>query len=167
MNVTETLAIADQITEQLAYGVYGPQAAQSTSGPSYGWNNGTAAATIDLHVEFAGTAAVTLAPGTGVTYILSALTDGLGRAVAFRRLRKLLLVLTARTDGDSLAVGAAATDPFAGTGTAAIPVRDALALVAQDAAGMVVAAGSADQLLINNPGAHPITFTLSLSGCSA
>ena len=112
---------------------------------------------------------MTLAPSASVTYTLSALTDSQGRTVAFARVRKLMIWLATRNDGDYLTVGNATTHAWTGlcsSGTALISVYDALVAVAANKVGLVVSSGSNDQIKITNAGAASITFGINASGCS-
>ena len=172
-NCLNNFTVSDQITEVLSLGAIN-EPVQATSAPAYQFTNGTSstgtvANVIDLHWELSGANAVTLASSASVTYTLSALTDSEGRTVALARVRKLLIWLVSRTDGDYLSVGNAASHAWTGlcsSGTATLKVYDQLSAVAANAVGLVVSSGSSDQLKIVNSGSASITFGINISGCS-
>jgi hypothetical protein len=172
VNVSQNIIINDTVTEQLAYGG-ASVGATSPESPSFSFSNGssttgTVGNVINLQWQKATAAgtAVTLAAGASVTYILSALTDDLGRAVAFARLRRLAIRVAAKTVGGSLTVGGATANPCTAIVNGTFPVTDYDLKVFADPLGAVVAAGSADQLKIANPSANPITFEIAITGCS-
>lgn len=174
MNCAQQIVIRDEVTEQLALGTASVGVVFPES-PAYSFSNGTSTAgtvpnVIDLHWEKGslGGSAVTLAASASVTYTLSALTDDQGRAVAFARLHGFTIRVIATTagSGDFLTVGGAATHPCLSIVNGTFIVKDYEKKVAQDAVGLVVAAGSSDQLKILNSGANPMTFEIALSGCS-
>lgn len=172
MNVSQNIIVNDTVTEQLAYGG-ASIGATSPESPSFSFANGsstsgTIGGTIDLawmKAVAAGTA-VTLAAGASVTYVLSALTDDLGRAVAFARLRRFALRITAKTVGGALTVGGATANPCTDIVNGTFKVTDYELKIFSDPVGAVVAAGSSDQLKIANLSANPITFEIALTGCS-
>lgn len=112
---------------------------------------------------------ITLAGSATVTYVLTSLTDSLGRAVSFvGGVRGFAILVTSRTAGDYLTVGAAASGPWTswlvGT-TPAVIVWDFFAMMVQQTDKYVVASSTNEQLKIVNSGSHNITFTLLLFGC--
>ena len=142
------------------------------SGTQFGNGTSATAAAINLqYIEGAGNQR-TLAAAASVTLTLSNLTDQLGRNFSMvGGVRALALIVTSRTAGDFLTVGAAASNPltslFSGT-TPALKVWDLLILgVYNTADKYAVAASSADQLKITNSGSNPITFELALLGCAS
>lgn len=173
INCLNNVTLSDQITEVLNLGSIS-QPVQATSAPNYQFTNGTSstgtvANVIDLHWELSGQNAVTLAASASVTYTLSALADTEGRTIALARVRKLLIWLVTRADGDFLSVGNAASHPWTGlcsSGTATLSVYDELLAVAANKVGLVVSSGSSDQLKITNSGSASITFGINISGCS-
>lgn len=170
MNITQNFSLIDELTENLNYGlIVTPAQERQTS--TYSWQNGTAASQVDLHWELAGSTAVTLTAGTSATYTLSALTDAIGRTVAFVRIRKLVIRITSKTDGDAtyLTIGGAASHDWTAIVSATghtLPCRDALVMIAGDTTGLAVTASSSDQLKVKNDSSHSITFEISISGCS-
>ncbi|WP_422928561.1 hypothetical protein [Singulisphaera sp. PoT] len=104
------------------------------------------------------------APGTPDTWTLSALTDSLNRAIAFTKVRVLVII---NNGTGSLTVGAAATHPWAaalGTaGTAIVPAGGMLVLVAPGAAGYAVTSGSSDQLKVD-PGGTAGNYQIAIAG---
>lgn len=127
---------------------------------------GTGANAIDE--EF--TRSATLAISTPVTLTLSALTDDLGRAVPFARVKVFLADNTATTaDGYDLRVAAGATSgwtaPFDGTAGKFTAKAGGLAfLYAPLATAFPVGAGTSDQVTITNLGAGSVTFNIVISG---
>jgi hypothetical protein len=114
----------------------------------------------------------TLAASASTTITVSALTDDLGRAVAFVRVKCLLVESDATVSGDDLVLGAAASHPWVeivgGSGqTLRVKPYGFLAQAAMGTVGFLVTSGSSDQLKIANAGANSITFRLTLAGCSA
>jgi hypothetical protein len=114
--------------------------------------------------------AYTLAAGAAVTLTLSALTDDLGRAVPFARVKVFLADNTATTaDGYDLRVAAGATSgwtaPFDGTAGKFTAKAGGLAfLYAPLATAFPVGAGTSDQVTITNLGAGSVTFNIVISG---
>jgi hypothetical protein len=164
--VTQSIKITDTVTETLTFGTATSVSAQAQSQRNFDYGNGTTAAAIDYHFE----KVYTLAAGAGVTLVLSALVDDLLRTIAFVRVKRLIVDITAKTGSDALTVGNATSDPitsFTGSGTQTWTVRRYDLKVADDATGFVVTAGSADQLKITNSGSSSMTFTVSITGNSA
>jgi hypothetical protein len=168
--ITEEIVLADTITERFSFGATSTQVSGTVgvAAPTslYSWVNGTTANAVDLRFEHS----YTLAASASTTLTLSALTDDLGRAVAFARVRKLIVYVTAKTGSDFLTVGNAALHPWTaivGGTTQTIPVRDLLLLVGAGTTAYVVTSGSSDQLKILNSGSASITFTVAISGASA
>lgn len=112
---------------------------------------------------------ITLAASASVTYVMTSLTDGLGRSLSMAGgIRHLGLIVTSRTAGDYLTVGQAGTNPltsmFVGT-TPGIKVYDILILSVLGTDKYTVAGGSNEQLKITNSGSNPITFNFVTLGC--
>ncbi|MFL6141671.1 MAG: hypothetical protein ACJ72N_07350 [Labedaea sp.] len=172
MNVSQNIIINDTVTEQLAYGGASIGAVSSQS-PSFTFSNGTSSGgtvgnVIDLKNEFAAISgtAVTLAAGASITYTLSAMTDGLGRAVAFARLRRHVIRIIAKTSGDFLTVGGAGARQCIDIVNGTFKVTDEDRKTFADGPGAIVTAGTSDQVKILNSSTHPITFEYALTGCS-
>jgi hypothetical protein len=164
--VTQSIKITDTVTENLTFGTATSVAAQAQSQRNFDYATGTGAGQIDYHVE----KSYTLAAGASTTLVLSAFVDDLLRTIAFVRLKRLIVDITAKTGSDALTVGNATSNPiasFTGSGTQTWTVRRYDLKVADDATGFAVAAGSADQLKFLNSGSAPMTFTISITGNSA
>lgn len=164
--VTQSITVNDTVTEVLTLGTAVGVNLQAVSQPNYNFGTGTAAGSIDLAFEHT----YTLAAGASTTLTLSALTDDIGRTVPFARIKRLSIQISAKTANDSLTVGAAASNPITslmGGTTPTFTVRRYHLVVADDAAGFVVASGTADQLKLTNSGSASMTFIVSISGCSA
>ncbi len=136
--------------------------------PQWGAGNSAVASGINQWFMPASTP-ITLASGASVTYLLSALTDGITRTISMvGGVRGWGVFVTTRTAGDFLTVGQAATSPwtspFVGT-TPGIKVYDFFALGALQTDGYAVVGGSNEQIKIANSGANPITFNFIAFGC--
>lgn len=181
MNIQNQITIADVLNESYTVGALSvasgnlgeaPTSAGGTS-PAYNFTNGTSSAgtvagVVDLHWE---SGPVVLAAAGSQTYTLSALTDTLGRTVAFARIRKVYLIVTAKTltSNDFLTVGNATTHPWTAYLQGTTPthtVRDTWLIVDNSPAALVVTAATNDQLKILNGGANSMTFQLILAGNS-
>lgn len=132
--------------------------------------SGTANAINNYYIK-SGTNAVTLASGATATYILTSLTDPLGRAVTFAGgVRGMWVTVTTRVAGDFLTIGAAGTNPwtslFAGT-TPAIKVFKYFCIEADLTDKYAVTASSNEQLKFTNSGSNSLTFEFGLIGCSS
>jgi hypothetical protein len=132
------------------------------------FTNGTAAQQCDLMWA----KSYTVAASSSTTITVSALTDDLGRAVPFVRVKYLQIESDATTTGDDLVVGAAASHPWieiVGGSGQTFPVKPYgfEAKAAFGAVGYPVTPGSSDQLKFANAGANSITFRVTLAGCSA
>ena len=138
--------------------------------PSWAYVNGTSATALAINQWFVpASSPITLASAASVTYTLTALTDAISRTVSFAGGVKLWgILVTSRTAGDYLTVGAAAsnpwTSPFAGT-TPAIKVYDLFVLGVGSTDKYAVAAGSNEQIKVVNSGSNPITFNFLMAGC--
>jgi hypothetical protein len=164
--VTQTIAVNNTVTEVLSLGTAIAANLQEVSQPTYSYGTGTTAASIDFAFQHT----YTLAAGASTTLVLSALIDDIGRTVAFARIKTLELKITVKTANDSLTCGGAASNPITslmGGTTPTFTVRRYHLVIADDATGFVVAAGSSDQLKITNSGTASMTFIVSISGCSA
>ncbi len=166
MNIVGNINLSIGIDETLSFD--GQNAAPHLGlNPTQAFANGTAANQCDLKWSHTST----LAAGSNDTYTLSALTDGLGRSVAFARVRAILIVPQSTVDGDDLAVGGAATHEWlAITGSAGqtylVKSKGFDLKVAMNTTGFPVTASTSDQLKIHNSGANPITYTITLVGAS-
>lgn len=163
MLVTENINLNNTVAENFEIGLT-EAPLQGQLLPGYALGNGTAIGQIDLRWELGFKTALTLAASASVTYTLSALTDEGGRAVAFARVKKLIVFLVTRTDGDFLTVGGASSHAW--TAVPTFEVYDLEAKVNNQTTAFVVTASSSDQLKITNSGSNSITFQIALSGCS-
>lgn len=164
--VAQSFRATDSVVETFTFGSVAGVDVTAQSRPSYDLSNGTGAGQIDYHFEHT----YTLSAAATTTLTLSALTDDLGRTVAFVKVKRLEIRITSKTGNDALVVGAAAANPitsFTGGTTPTWTVRTYDLKLAMDATGFAVASGSADQLKFNNSGAASMTFVVSISGTSA
>jgi hypothetical protein len=164
--IAHTIAIRDTITETLTFGDAAAVQVQANGDVSFSFANGTTAGAQDLHWENT----YTLAAGASQTITLSALTDGLTRTVALARVKRLAVLISAKTGNDYLTVGNATTNPWLAIQGGTAPtfiVRRYELKIADDATGFVVVAGSSDQLKLTNSGAASMTISVKISGCSA
>lgn len=155
------------IIESLAYGAAAANV-PTTLIPVYSFTNGNGTSAPNLADDFF-VHTYTLAASASVTLTLSALTDDLGRAVAFAKVAALLIQTTTRTAGDYLTVGNAALHPwlaFLGGTTPTFRVYALDLQVVDNIDGFAVGADTSDQLLITNSGANSITFKVALFGRS-
>jgi hypothetical protein len=103
--------------------------------------------------------------------LAGALTDPLGAALTFARV-KAILIKAAAGNTNNVVVGGAGSNPFAGpfadaTDKVAIPPGGVF-LVTAPAAGWTVTAGTGDILLVANSGAGtPVTYDVFIVGTSA
>jgi hypothetical protein len=109
--------------------------------------------------------------GAADTWTISALTDGIGRSVPFRRIRIFYLSNPETVDTSILAVGGAPSHPWvalvsSGTATISVPSLGALIRTAMNTTGMVVTPSVSDQLLVKNVGPGTITYRIVLVGAS-
>lgn len=100
------------------------------------------------------------------------LVNGLGTTVAFARIRAIGIQLVTATAGYTLEVGGAASNQFAtmfGTATDKLIIRagGGVGILAPDATGYVVTAGTGDLLKINNPNAASIQYKIVIIGATA
>jgi hypothetical protein len=96
------------------------------------------------------------------------LVNKLGTTVAFARVKFIYIKVVTTTAGYTLNVGGG-SNPFVTHLTGTTPVivlraGGALCLVAPDATGYVVTAGTADILRINNPSGGTITYDIIIAG---
>jgi hypothetical protein len=174
MAVTAKISGTCTIDETL--NIFGTTSSQPLEGSTQVTENfvsGTSATPNGVNQYFskAGTLSVTLAAAGTVTYTLTALTDALGRATTFAGgVRGFWVKVTARTAGDFLTIGAAATNPwtslFGGT-TPTLKVYKYFCIEADLTDKYVVAAGSNEQLKFTNSGSNSMTFEFGLIGCSS
>lgn len=164
--ITQTVAVNDTVSETLTYGTANAVSVQAVSNPSFSFASGTTLGSVDYHFEHT----YTLASSATQTLTLSALTDDLGRAVAFVKVRRLSINVTSKTGNDFLTVGAAGSNPWTailGGTTPTYIVRNYDLKIANDTTSFAVAAASNDQLKIVNSGSASMTFVVSISGTSA
>lgn len=114
---------------------------------------------------------VTLATASETLLDLTALTDALGGAVAFARLKLIYLRNKSATAGDNLQLGgtvsAGLSTLYVGTNAGQLIGPGGIALLVNpSAAGWAVAATTADILRIGNPGANSITYDIVLIGAA-
>ena len=167
MNISGSLMASVEISESLADGLEsgGLTLSELATLP---FTAGTAASECDLKWSTSST----LAAGASETWTLSALTDGLNRAVDFARVKLILIETGATVDGDDLIIGNAPANPWAaifGAGGQSESVKSlgVLLRAALNTTGYPVAAGSSDQLKIANASsANPITYRITFAGCS-
>lgn len=128
------------------------------------FTNGTAAGQCDLKWSKSST----LAFGASDTWTLSALTDGLGRSVAFARVNYFLIETGATADGDDLEVDQSVTHAMASIGgTFLVKSLGVEFKAATNTTGFVVTSGSADVLKITNMSStNSITYRIVLIGRS-
>jgi hypothetical protein len=165
MNLATSLQVALSLVETLTVGLTSAPITDSVS-PTYTLTAGTATGQNDLHWE---QPATTLAAGASQTFVLSGLTDLLGRTVAFAKVRIFLIQITSRTAGDylTLDVSSGVTHPVTSILGGTNPtekVYDLCLKVAVQTDGFAIAIGSADQIKITNSGSNPITFVVALAG---
>jgi hypothetical protein len=132
--------------------------------------SGTANAINNYFIK-AGTNSVTLAASGTVTYVLTSLTDPLGRAVTFAGgVRGMWYKATTRVAGDFVTMGAAGTAPwtslFGGT-TPTLKLFKYFCIEADLTDKYVVTAASNEQLKFTNSGTNSLTFEFGLIGCSS
>jgi hypothetical protein len=163
--ITQTVSVNDVVSETLTFGTATGVQVQASSQPSFSYGNGTTVGLIDYHYEHT----YNLTAAGTVTLTLSALTDDIGRTVAFARVTRLSIQVTSKTGNDYLTVGAAGTNPFIsilGGTTPTYIVRNYDLKIANDTTGFVSTASSSDQLKIVNSGAASMTFVVSIAGRS-
>ena len=132
--------------------------------------SGTAADTVDLKYS----ATLTFTASTAQTLDLTALTDIYGGTVNLARVRSLTIYMKSTTDGATLTVGAAGTNPWAAilgtTGTLVMQSSTStnasmLVLTAPNTTGWVTS-GSSKNLKLT-PSAHAFSVDIEITGCSA
>lgn len=170
MAITASIKASSSVSEALTNG---SASATLTGGPALSINltSGTGAGQVDKYWELKG---VTIAAGNSVTYTLSSLTDGLNRAVAFARVKELLIDLTDSSNvaGDIVNVGNATSNPWTALMGGTTPTYIVRAAgfdhkCAPGATAFAVASGSSDQLKIANPGSNAIKMNIYIKGASA
>ena len=162
-NCTDALQVNHTVLETLTLGV-SSASLQDQFLPAYSFSNGNGSNQVQLHWEAAN---VTLAASASTTYTLSALTDSLGRTVAFSKVMLMILQVITLTAGDYLTVGAAASHPwtaYLGGTTPTEIVYDLLVRAVAQTDGLTVTSGSSDQLKITNSGSNSITFSIGFVG---
>lgn len=163
MNVTADIRLTASAVEQLTIGL-GTAPITSTASSSLSLASGTGANAINKVWSKSSTPAI----GTPDTWTLSALTDDVGRTVAFGKVRALVVINLDAVDGHALILGNAATNPWAGpfgagTNTVKVPAGGFLALVGPLATAFAVTAGTSDQLKVD-PGANSVPYKILLVG---
>jgi hypothetical protein len=114
---------------------------------------------------------VTLAAAGETLLDLTALTDALGSAVSFARLKAIYVRNKSATAGDNLQLGgtvvAGLSTLYVGTNAGQLIGPGGIALLVNpSAAGWAVTATTADILRIGNPGANPIEYDIVLIGAA-
>jgi hypothetical protein len=114
---------------------------------------------------------VTLAAAGETLLDLTALTDALGSAVNFARVKLIYLRNKSATAGDNLQLGgtvsAGLSTLYVGTNAGQLIGPGGIALLVNpSAAGWAVTATTADILRIGNPGANSITYDIVLIGAA-
>lgn len=141
--------------------------------------NGSAAAGAADGVDLKYTATLTFTTATPQVLNLKSLTDVLGGAIVFARVRSITLKMHAPTDGNTLTLGYATLTTNAWTSLVSNPgqlvlqacptaTNDAfVTLVAPNTTGWVV--GTSNRLLNLDPGSFTGTYTvdIEINGCSA
>jgi hypothetical protein len=164
--VTQSIKVTDAVTETLTFGTVSGLQAEAKQTVIVNFGTGVTAGNIDQHFE----KAYTLAAAATTTLTLSALVDDLGRTVAFAKIKRLSINITAKTGNDWLVIGGAAANPvtsLTGGGTQTFTVRGYDLKTASDTNGFAVGVGASDQLKFLNAGAASMTFTVSISGTSS
>jgi hypothetical protein len=161
-NVTGNLDVQIKAAETVANGLGSGQLAPSLAvalafGKGVGANN--------IQYVFSKSATATAAP---VTYILSALVDDLGRSVPLAKVRGIVIANLSGTDGQTLLMGGATTNPWLApfgdvSDKLKIHASGVFALAAPLATGLGVTAGVSDQLKLD-PGAATIPFKIFFLG---
>lgn len=143
----------------------------ATIGQSFNttFSNGTAADAVNLKY----TATLSFTASTAQTLDLTALTDIYGGTVNLARVRSLSIKMKSTTDGATLTLGAAATNPWAAilgtTGTlvmqASTSTNDAtLILTAPNTTGWVTSGSSKSFKLL--PSAHAFDVDIEITGAT-
>lgn len=163
LTVNETLQVQDNVTETPTIG--GTQVTlQQQVNQTYNWTAGTGLNKINENWIKSG---VVLAASASNTYTLSALTDDLGRAIVFVKVRKFRVTITTIVDGDFLTIAPGVTHGWTGflSGTSPVITTSGEFLMATLAsAGYPVVATTTDQVTIHNGGSNSITYTISITG---
>ncbi len=163
MNVSGSMKASVSLSENLSAGL-GSGTLNDSVSVNQSLNNGTGSCNVALRYTISKTA-----NAAADTYTLSATTDALNRAVAFTKVRLLVIVNQSTTDGQDLIVGNAAlhpwSAPFNGVGTSDIIVKagGTLILLAPLATAFPVTSGVSDQLKID-PGANAVPYQLLIAG---
>lgn len=115
---------------------------------------------------------VTLAAGGATLLDLTALTDSVGGAVAFARLKLIYLRNKSSVAGDNLQLGGTVSNGlstlYVGTNAGQLIGPGGVALLVNpSAAGWAVTNATADILRVGNPGANAIPYDLVLIGAAS
>lgn len=131
--------------------------------------SGTAADQVDLKYS----ATLTFTASTAQTLDLTSLTDVYGGAVNFARVKSITISMKSTTDGATLTLGAAGSNPWAAilgtTGTLVMQAATAnnpsmLVLTAPNTTGWVTSGTSKAFKL--TPSAHAFSVDIEITGCS-
>jgi hypothetical protein len=161
LNVTGNFNVTSVVSETITAGL-GTSTLQANVSYQAQWAAGSGANAINQSITKTGTLAIS----TPLTLVLSAITDDLGRTIAFTKVRELLIKNRGTAD---LTVGAAATNPwtapFGGVTTAKTTIKPGgvFALAAPDVNGYAVGVGTSEQLKLD-PGATACLYELVLKG---
>lgn len=166
MNIVGNVGMSLGVTEVLSAGLQAGGLALAQSFAK-GFSAGTLAGQCDLYWSKSST----LLNSTSETWTLSALTDALGRAVVFARVRAILIIPQSIVEGDDLTIGGAALHEWTalmGAAGATFPVKSLGAYfgIAMNTTGYIVGIGTSDQLKVNNLSTHSITYQIGLIGAS-
>lgn len=157
-NVTGELVVSIKAAETIANGLGTGQLSPSLA-VTLTFGSGTGSGKVQQNWTRSATAAA--AP---VTYTLSAMVDDMGRSVPLAKVRGIVIANLSQTDGQTLTIGGAATNPWLApfgdvSDKLKIHAGGVFALAAPLATGLGVTAGSSDQLKID-PGASSIPFKI-------
>lgn len=155
-NLTCKVTISETLTNGLSSGPVG-----GTVSYNLAFGNGTGAGNMNEPFSLS----ATLAISTPVTHTLSALTDAIGRTVAFTKVRLGMIINNGTAD---LIVGGAATHPWLApfgdvSDKVTIKPGGVWLFTAPGTAGLAVGSGSADQLKFD-PGSTACPYKIILFG---
>ena len=162
-SVTGNVKVTGAATETVTDGIGSGSIAESLAA-TLTFNNGTGSGNINLHYS-----EDTTLVSTTATRTLSALTDGLGRTVAFTKVRYIIIVNLETTDGHDLIIGAAALHAWGAPvnsvsgGEIVIKAGGCLVLAAPLATALAVTSGTSDQLKLDS-GANTVHYQMLIGG---
>jgi hypothetical protein len=168
MNLKTAISATATLTETIANGlgsgsIPAPWIASGTTSLASGTGSGQA--------DLSYTKSITLAAAASTTLTLSALTDDLGRAVNFARVKLLILDNGAAATGNNVTIASGATHgwtaPAGAAWTLTVHGGGVLLLWAPLTTGYVVTGGTSDQVTITNTSGVSLTLKLVLAGASA